>query len=193
MSDLAAAVRPLLGAVLAGDRKARTAVWVLIEPVVRHYVHRCWGGATRQDREDLVQDLARKLVMGAKPALRRWKPHRALKPWLRRVVLNAVRNRVAGRNGIETADAAAIGAAVDRRAPSPIEHVLARERVEIVRQEIAAMSPTDAAILRGILYGKLTHAEAAARLGKKPKTAQRAVKRLSDRVRKRLGDDGLGA
>jgi DNA-directed RNA polymerase specialized sigma24 family protein len=97
-----------------------------------------------------------------------------------------VRDRVRSTRTIARREAAAAsGASAARSNRAPTLDAIRAEHAALLERELQRLSHTDAAIIRGLLAG-LTHDDAAKRVGRSSKTAQRAMRKLQSTITKRL-------
>jgi RNA polymerase sigma-70 factor (ECF subfamily) len=157
-TDLGAADdRTLVRAFQAGRREAFDVI------VVRHQrqvYQLCYRFVSNQeDAADLAQDVFVRAFKG----LARFKGDAALGTWLYRIAVNTCLNRVA----VKRPDGAPLEevAAVDERAPNPLDQVLLTERAETVRRAIEQLPPKQRATLILRIYEERSHEEIAEALG----------------------------
>jgi RNA polymerase sigma-70 factor (ECF subfamily) len=165
------------------------------ERLVLAFQDRLYGFALRllrdpHDAEEVAQDT----FVRAYRALGDYQAERirslALRPWLYRIALNVVRNRVRGRHlvlvPLDGADGRGAAEPVDRVQPSPDEHTLRAEQADELGAQVAALPRRyrEAVVLRHVEgFG---YAEIAELLGQPVGTAKanvhRGIRLLRERV-----------
>ena len=181
MDDLGSDVLPSLPGALAGDRGSQAKVWECLEPLVEKTIRAAWHGGQQADLADLTQDLAIKLLLSETPALARWDFERPLEPWVATIVRNALRDRVRADRARRKLSVRLATGLPASSVPSPLDQLIHEESTNIVKREVRLLRDTHRKILHGLGHG-LTHTQAAAHVGRGPKTAQRAVTRLRARL-----------
>jgi RNA polymerase sigma-70 factor (ECF subfamily) len=167
---------------------------VLLEralPAVRRWAHGRLPGAVRgdADTEDVVQDAVLRTLKGI--AAFQHRTVGGLQAYLRTSVVNRIRDllRAAGRRGaVESLDDEHPGAA-----PSPLESVIVRERLDRFLQALQRLRPADRQLVVWRVELGYDVDEIAARLGKSKGAAAMAVSRAMARLARELeGADGAG-
>lgn len=148
----------------------------------------------REEAEDLVQEVFLHLVR----VFPRYDPERPFVPWLRRVAVNLIRNRTAGkarrlRRGQASLDRIreeAGDAFADPGAAEGGDAAAGRERAERVRAAVAGLPPDQREILALRYFGGRSYDDLARDLGIPMGTVKNRLFRARAALAGRLGDIG---
>jgi RNA polymerase sigma-70 factor (ECF subfamily) len=176
--------RELMLRLQKGDENAFTEIVVSHERLVLNFAYRYLGD------ERKAEDVAQETFMRVFKARHKWRPQAAFRTWLltitTRLCLNEIRSQKRERRVLrrvtDSADGDFWANAEDTKGPSPAEHVIARERAELVHGAIAELSESQRTALLLHRFEGLSYKEVAQVMD----LTLEAVRSLLVRARKNL-------